>query len=116
MLPSWCQESVTVTRAGSRESRGTTVQDWSSATTHVVAGCSVQLPTTSMDLDGRQQTMLAGTVYAPCGADMRAGDRISWTDSDGVSHDALVEGEPMAWRSPTGRVSHVQARIVEWRG
>lgn len=116
MLPSFMRDRVTVVRPGAKTSRGTTVPDWENAQSHTVNGCGVQLPSTSMDLDGRTNTRLTGTLYAPNGADLRAGDRIEWTDVEGVTHRLAVDGEPMAWRSPTGRVSHVQARLAEWRG
>lgn len=116
MLPSWCRESVVVARPGTREQRGTTVPDWRHPQKHTVGGCSVQLPSTSMTLDGRTQTSLGGTLYAPPDADLRAGDRIEWTDLTGTDHAFLVDGEPMPWTSPTGRVTHLQARLAEWRG
>ena len=111
MLPSWAGDAITVERPPMVERRGTTVPDWAHAQTHEVSGCSVQIPTTSMSLDVRTQTELAGTVYAPPTADIKAGDRITF----GTAR-FLVNGEPMPWRSPTGRVSHLQARIVAWRG
>lgn len=116
MLPSFAHETVTVLRPAMRSSRGTLVPDWQNASGHELTGCIVQLPSTSMDLDGRTQTQLTGTLYAPQGADVRAGDRIEWVDARDVTHHLAVDGEPMPWASPTGRVSHVQARIVEWRG
>ena len=116
MLPSFASETVIVVHPAQKSQRGTTVPDWVNAQRHVVTGCIVQLPSTSMDLDGRTQTELSGTLYAPCGSGIRAGDHIEWTDGEGVSHTLAVDGEPMPWRSPTGRVSHVQARIAEWKG
>lgn len=111
MLPSWCNDSITVTRPAATSSRGTTVPDWAHATTRTVSGCSVQTGQTSMSLDGRTQTELAGTVYAPPGADIQAGDRITC-----AAGTFLVDGDPMPWSSPTGRVSHVQARLARWTG
>lgn len=116
MLPSWCRDSVTVVRPAAMTSRGTTIPDWENATTHALNGCSVQLPNTSMALNGREQTALRGTLYAPPASDVRAGDRIDWTDQMSVIHRFLVDGEPMPWTSPTGCVTHVQARLAEWRG
>lgn len=116
MLPSFCRETVMVVRPGVRQARGTTMPDWTKSQRHEIAGCSVQTSTTSMDMDGREQTSLAGALYAPPFADVRAGDRIEWTDPMGVEHKFIVDGEPMPWASPTGRVSHVQARLSEWRG
>lgn len=116
MLPSFASDAVTVVRPAMRAVRGTTVPDWANATRTPVTGCIVQLPTTSMDLDGRANTELAGTLYAPPMTSIRAGDRVEWTDPMSVTHKFAVDGEPMPWKSPTGRVSHVQARLAEWRG
>ena len=116
MLPSFANRTVTITHPGAKSQRGTTVPDWRRAQRHTVGGCSVQLPSTSMSLDGRTQTALGGTLYAPPDADLRAGDRIEWTDLTGTDHAFLVDGEPMPWTSPTGRVTHLQARLAEWRG
>lgn len=116
MLPSWCKDTVTVVRPSMSESRGTVVPNWANAQRYRVSGCSVQLPTTTVELDGRTQTALRGTLYAPPSAIIRAGDRIEWTDFTGVTHDLLVDGEPMPWKSPTGRVTNVQARLAEWEG
>lgn len=116
MLPSFCHDSVTVTRPAKRASRGTVIDDWANAQSHAIDGCSVQVPTTSMDLDGRRQTALLGTLYAPPFSDIKAGDRITWSDPMDTEHTFLVDGEPMPWASPTGCVSHVQADLAEWRG
>lgn len=116
MLPSFAHERVTVVRPGSKSSRGTTVPDWANAQRRVITGCLVQTPNTTMDMDGRQQTALLGTLFAPPRADLRAGDRIEWADPMGVAHAFAIVGVPMPWTSPTGRVSHVQATITEWEG
>lgn len=111
MLPSWCSDTITVMRPTMVASRGTQVPDWSQTTQHTIGGCSVQTGQTSEDRDGRTATALMGTVYLPEGADVRAGDRIVF---EGTTY--TVQGEPMAWRSPTGAVSNLQARIAVWRG
>lgn len=111
MLPSWCAETITVLRAPTVSARGTQVADWAHAVPHTVAGCSVQVSSTSMDLDGRTETEQSGIVYAPPGADIKAGDRIT-----AAAGTYLVDGDPMPWRSPTSRVSHLQVRIVRYRG
>jgi plastocyanin len=116
MLPSFASETVTVARAAQRQSRGTTVPDWANAQRHPITGCIVQTPSTTMDMDARQQTALVGTLYAPPGSDIRAGDRIEWADPTGTAHAFSIVGVPMPWKSPTGRVSHVQATITEWEG
>lgn len=110
---SWFTDSVTVARPGTKTERGATVPDWANATTRTVSGCSVQTPlaSTSMSLDGRTQTTRGGTIYAPAGADIEAGDRVEWG-----GRTFTVTGEPCPWVSPTGRVSHLEAPIDYWRG
>lgn len=112
MLPSFCREEVTRLRAVEVDKRGTKVLDWTNPDELVIAGCSVQPSTSARDLDGRTlQVTEDWVLYAPLGADIAAGDRISWENSV-----FEVNGAPMPWKSPTGRVSHVYARLVEWRG
>ena len=113
MLPSWFNESVTVERAPWDQVRGTTERDWASATTATVGGCHVQPSTTSQDLGElrAQAVETKATLYAPPGADVQTGDRITCAMGTFV-----VYGDPEPWRSPTGAVSHVQVRLAEWRG
>ena len=113
MLPSWFDEAVTVTRAPWASVRGTTERDWSHATTHTVGGCHVQ-PSSGATEWGelRAQAVETGaTLYAPAGADVQAGDRVACSAGTFV-----VDGDPRTWRSPTGAVTNVQARLKEWRG
>ena len=112
MLPSFCRDSITVKRASLKDSRGTKVLDWSNPQSTTVAGCSVQPNMTSRDFDGRTiQVTEDWTLYAPPQSDIVAGDRIEW---QGMTFE--VNGAPMPWTSPTGRVSHVYARLSEWSG
>ena len=112
MLPSWCRESVTVLRAPQASSRGTRVRDWSSAGRHVVRGCSLQPGATSTAWgDPRQTSTVRATLYAPPGADIEDGDRVT---VDG--HDYCVDGAPVSVRSPTGAASHVVCNLVDGRG
>ena len=112
MLPSFCKDTVTVKRAALVDSRGTKVLDWSNPTTKTVKGCSVQPSTSTRDFDGRTlQVSEEWVLYAPPGSDIEAGDRIEW---NGLTFE--INGSPMPWQSPTGRVSHVWARLAEWSG
>lgn len=112
MLPSFCRETVTVIRAALKDSRGTKVLDWQNATRTPLDGCSVQPGDTSRDFDGRTvQVSEDWTLYAPPGSDVKAGDRIEW---EGTTFE--IDGVPMPWKSPTGRVSHMWAKLKEWRG
>ena len=111
MLPSWCNDEITVYHPGIAMSRGTLIQDWQNVQTDRITGCSVQTNATSMDLAGRTQTELAGIIYAPPNSNIESGDRISF---DGTIY--VVDGEPMKWKSPTGRTSNLQVRIKRWEG
>ena len=112
MLPSFCNDSVTVKRATLINQRGTKVPYWDNPQTFVVNGCSVQPSTSARDFDGRTvQVTEDWTLFAPPGSDIKAGDRIAW---EGLTFE--IDGAPMPWKSPTGRISHVWARLKEWRG
>ena len=111
-LPSFASETVTVIRAPLVDSRGTKERDWANAEAHEVAGCNVQPSSTSTDrTDPREASSYDAVLYAPIGADIKAQDRIS------CSLGAFsLDGEPLAWESPTGAVSHVECRLSRWEG
>ena len=112
MLPSWCQDSVTVLRAPQRTVGARTERDWTNAQSHVLRGCSVQPSGTSSAFGTVDAVSTAdATLYAPPNADIAEGDRVQF---DGATY--VVDGIPYAWRSPTGRVSHLQARLRKWAG
>ena len=113
MLPSFCRDEIMGVRAGTKTVRGATVQDWDHASRHPVGGVSVQPAATSTGDDGARVNAVvdSATVYAPPGADIKAGDRIE--------HDAAtwrVVGAPHEVRSPTGRVSHKVLTIQAFEG
>lgn len=112
MLPSWCNDTITVIRPGTTTSRGSTVPDWLNTLTHDISGCSVQPATTSLSQDGRVLGVSEGlTIYMPPDADIQAGDRITW---QGDTYQVM--GEPKRWRSATDRVSSCQISVERWRG
>lgn len=112
MLPSWCRQSVTVLRApvvtrGMRSER-----DWANAQSHELSGCSVQPASTSSDFAAVDAVATAdATLYAPPLSDIQEGDRVVFAGDTYV-----VDGIPYEWESPTGRVSHLQARLRRWEG
>lgn len=113
MLPSWCEDTITVLRAPWVSQRGTKVRDWGSAEPHEVSGCSVQPSTTATaDPSARALSTSVGAVaYCPPGADVEAGDRIVF---DGATYD--VEGEPLRVRSPFGGCDHMLVNLTARRG
>ena len=112
MLPSFCNDTITRKRGDLVDKRGTKIIDWSDPDELEISGCSVQPSTTSRDLDGRTIQVTEGwTLYAPPDSDLKAGDRIAW---EGLTFE--IDGAPMPWKSPTGRVSHIAAKLAEWSG
>lgn len=113
MLPSFCREAITVSRAPLALSRGASERDWGSADKRYVTGCSVQFSGTSANRGEARSgaTSSDAVLFAPPGADIRAGDRIECT-----AGEFAVEGEPMPRTSPTGAVSHVECPLSRWRG
>lgn len=112
MLPSWASDSITILRPATTTSRGSTISDWTRATSTNVGGCSVQPASTSLSQDGRVLGIADGwTAYIPPGTDVKAGDRIVY---NGETY--TINGEPRAWTSPTGRVTHIQLNLQRWSG
>ena len=111
-LPSWANDTVTRVRPGTKESRGSNVPDWTKATSTTITGCSMQPAATTLSQDGRILGISEGyTCYFPPGADVAAGDKIQY---DGKDYQII--GEPRLWKSPTGRVSSLQAQLERWEG
>ena len=112
MLPSWANDEVTRIRPGTKESRGSTIPDWSQPNVLKISGCSVQPAQTTLSQDGRVLGLTEGyTVFFPPGSDVKGGDKLTWN-----GQDFQIIGEPRQWNSPTGRVSSLQAAIERWAG
>lgn len=112
MLPSWCKHTVIVGRAPIVTRNMRKEHDWAHATQHTVTGCSVQPSATSTSFGTVDAVATADAIlYAPYGADIAEGDRIQYGGATFV-----VSGIPSPIDSPTGRVSHLQARLRKWAG
>ena len=112
MLPGWCNQTVTVLRCPETTAYGRVERSWANPTRTDVAGCSVQPAASVTDWgDPARVREIDAVLYAPPGADIREGDRIS---VDGRTYE--VDGAPMAWASPTGAVSHVYCNLKAWSG
>lgn len=110
MLPRWARLTVTVTRPGVRESRGSKVPDWSSATKHEVTGCMLDAPSSSADYASAAQPITGRrTLYAPPWADIKRGDRIT---ADGATW--AVDGAPALYRSPFGTRDYLDVQLIDW--
>lgn len=111
MLPSFCRQSIVVVRPGTKQSRGSTIPDWSTATRRTIDGCSVQPASTSLSQDGRVLGISEGwTAYLPEDADVQAGDRIEF---GGETY--TINGEPKRWTGAFTR-SNIQLNLVRWEG
>lgn len=112
MLPSFCKTTVVRKRARLVDRRGTQVWDWDYPEETCIRGCSLQNQTTSTDKDGRTLQITNGAVlYADYGADIKAGDRI---EHNGAVYE--IAGSPMPVVGATGRISHLEIPLSEWKG
>lgn len=113
MLPSWCIQTITRIRPGTKTQRGSQIPDWEHPEDPVIiGGCSVQPASTSLSEDGRILGITDGwTVYVPPGSDIRAGDRIEF---DGNLYE--INGEPRTWQSPTGHNNHIMLNLRRFAG
>lgn len=112
MMPTFARDTVTIHRAPMIEERGTKVRDWSHESTHRIARCSFQPVQSSTNwTDPRQAVTVKANLYLPPGSDIEEEDMVEF---GGAKY--AVEGAPFEWRSPSGRIDHVQASLVDWRG
>lgn len=112
MLPSFCKDAVTIVRAPLISLRGTTARDWAHATTHSVTGCSFQPASTDGTWgETRSGASIRAVLYLQPGADVERGDKVVFS-----GREYAMDGEPLAMRSPTGRVSHLFVNLVDWVG
>lgn len=113
MLPSWCSQSITRVRPGTKTVRGADVPDWDSTKVSelTITGCSIQPASTGLSQDGRILGIYDGwTAYIPEGSDVKAGDHIEF---EGETY--AINGEPRKWAGPS-RTSHIQLNLVRWEG
>ena len=110
MLSFW-RQTITRLRPGTTTSRGSTIYDWTKPDALTITGCHVQPATTSLTQDGRVAGIMDGmTVYAPAGADIKAGDRIVF---DGETYE--IQGDPLQWPGAVA-LDHIQLNVRRWRG
>lgn len=111
MLPSFCKDTVTRIRPGTKESRGSIIPDWSTAKEKKIAGCSMQPASNSLSQDGRVLGLLDEyTLFLPPDADVKAGDRISY-NGQLFEIDGEVRIQPAALR-----LDHIELRLRRHAG
>ncbi|MBR4681592.1 MAG: hypothetical protein IKP03_10920 [Fibrobacter sp.] len=110
LLERWHQSIVRV-RAGTKTERGSVMPDWSNPDRLTIDGCLFNPNSTALDQDGRVLGIRTGAaLYAPCDADIKAGDRIQ------VGDDVYtIDGEPLIW-SNVGKLNHMQVNLQRWQG
>lgn len=109
---SFARETVTVIEPGWRDDRGTAVRDYDDPeSTRELRGCSVHPGAHDLDTAGRTSAAIRFTVYAPAGA--AVGD-FAAVEYRGTRYS--LESPPAVWSSPTGALSHVVLRLVDFEG
>lgn len=111
MLPSFCKDTVKRIRPGTKESRGSIIPDWTTATEKEIGGCSMQPASTSLSQDGRVLGLLDEyQLFLPPDADVQAGDRISY-NGQVFEIDGEVRVQPAALR-----LDHIEIRLKRHAG
>lgn len=112
MLPSFCRDTVTRIRPGSKELRGSTIYDWDTVTLAEIKGCSMQPASTTLSEDGRVLGITdTYTLFAPPDADIQAGDRIEFR-----SRTYEIDGDVRIQPSATGRLDHLNITLKRYQG
>lgn len=91
------------------DGHGNQIPDWSNPDSLDIPGCSVQPGASQEDLINRDATLIAYTVWAPAGADVNAGDHVTFG-----STIFEVDGEPERWA--TGILDHTKILLTRWEG
>ena len=112
MLPSFCKDTVIRIRPGTKESRGSLIPDWNTATRAEIKGCSMQPASTSLSQDGRVLGISdTHTLFAPPEADIQAGDHIEFK---GKVYE--IDGDVPYQPSATGRLDHLHITLKRYQG
>lgn len=111
MMPSWARDTVTIHRAPLVDERGTQVRDYDKAETHEIRRCSFQHANSQTTWnDPRQAVTVKANLWLPSGSDIAEGDLVEF---EGTKY--AIDGAPHPWRSPSGRVDHIQCALIDWR-
>ena len=117
MLPSFCKDTVTRIRPGTKDSRGSTIPDWNSVTTAKIEGCSMQPASTTLSQDGRVLGITdTYTLFAPPTADIKAGDHILYHHPTCGDLEYEIDGDVPFQPSATGRLDHLNITLKRYRG
>lgn len=111
MLPSFCTQEVERIRPSTKESRGSTILDWSKTSNLTINGCSMQPASTTLSEDGRVLGISdLYTLFAPADADIEAGDRIEF---EGKTYTVVgdVRVQPAA-----SRLQHIEISLRRYHG
>lgn len=113
MMPSFCRDTVEIVRPKIVVERGTTIKDYDNPEkTITVNNCSVQPVSSSTNwTDPRQAQTVRAVLYLKPNTDIQADDMVIY---DGQNY--AIDGVPHTWKSPSGRIDHIQCQLIDWRG
>ena len=104
-------DTVTVITPGTVTDRGTTLPDWDTATTADYDECRVQpLSADEITALGRQGVRHAMRLFGPEDMTINELDRVT---AGGVTYEV---DSAQVWPSPTGRLAHTEAVLVDVEG
>lgn len=85
------------------DSYGNHVLDWSTPAELTITGCRVQPLQSNEYTTDSERIAVRLRTFAPAGSDVTGVDRIRF---NGI--DYSVDGDPLAWSSPTGGLAHLE--------
>lgn len=106
-------DEVVVRRAtlSTADRYGKRARDWSAATSHTVAGVSVQALSAVEQVNDREYAATRVRMYAPYDADINATDRVTWR-----GNEFEVDGEPFQWADDVGQADHLYVILKRLTG
>lgn len=107
----WAMQTVTVIKPTMVDDRGTPRPDYDQPAQRFDVSCRVQPRGAEEALDGRTSNIIRWYVFAPADTDLTHLDAVEYL---GVRY--AVDGDPMRWFSPTGRVDYIRASLIDWQG
>lgn len=113
-LPSFADDSITVTRAARFKDHGSWYDDWDNPEPpRTIEGCLVFPGVSREDNDRQDAQQVAYTVLAPYGTDILATDKVQVGTEPGL--DLAVYGRPRRIQSPTGDLDHLHIELSDWK-
>ncbi|MDR1447683.1 MAG: hypothetical protein LBI63_01785 [Candidatus Ancillula sp.] len=111
MLPKFCNDTIKILRPSLIDERGKLVPDYENTLEIEVTGCFVDTTTSSVDNQGRMQTQVNTTLYAPVDTVFNVFDKVKFgEDTYTLNSDSIKK------HGATNRLDHTQVNLIIQEG